>query len=92
MATMGLGRPTITTEGDIPVASLGIVPGEHALVLPASCSSEDLGKTIGLLSDTPELRKRLSRQGIVWASKYRWETVVEETTALYTDLQQRRRS
>jgi glycosyltransferase involved in cell wall biosynthesis len=90
MAAMGLGKPTITTEGDVSPAQMGLLPGEHALVLPSSCSALRLGESIGALLDSSDLRERLARGAAAWASRFRWETVVEETVALYNELRESR--
>ena len=91
MAAMGLGRPTVTTVGDAKPEEMGLVAGEHALLLPATCTPAQLGETLADLLDSKELRERLSAGATVWASGFRWEVVVQKTLALYNDLQERSR-
>jgi len=88
MAAMGLGRPTVTTVGHAKPEVMGLVAGEHAMLLPARCTPEKLGEALAELLDSKELRERLSAGATAWASQFRWEVVVRKTLALYNDLKE----
>ncbi|MGE3272093.1 MAG: glycosyltransferase family 4 protein [Chloroflexota bacterium] len=78
LEAMACGTPVLTSS----TSSLPEVAGDAAvLVDPASVPAITNG--LGRLLDSPDLRQRLSEQGLARARQYRWSEVARRTVEVY---------
>ena len=79
LEAMACGAPVITSS----TTATAEVAGRAALLLEDPCSVEELARQMMTIQDAPDLRRRLSSEGLARASGFRWEDVVAQTVAVY---------
>jgi D-inositol-3-phosphate glycosyltransferase len=82
LEAMACGTPVIAS--DVGGLSLNIADGYNGYLVPQG-DVEELAYKIGLLLDQDELRRQLGRQAVQWAQRFSWQTITDETLAIYAD-------
>lgn len=86
MTALCHGVPAVTTLGHTLVEELGLVEGEHVLLVPARKPWPDPTLVAGALLrliDSEDLRSRLSAAGPVWTRPMQWDSVAKQTIEVY---------
>jgi glycosyltransferase involved in cell wall biosynthesis len=87
LEAMACGTPTITSN----TSSISEVTGEAALLINPH-DMYDLAEKMKTVLNSPDLRAKMSRDGLKQASKFTWERCAAETLAAYENLYNRERS
>ncbi len=83
LEAMACGTPVIASRvGGLPST---VRDGLTGLLVPDG-DAETLAAGIARVLDTPDLRRRLAREGVRWAAQHRWPCVAEAVCRVYADL------
>jgi glycosyltransferase involved in cell wall biosynthesis len=81
LEAMSHGVPVVTSQR----SALPEVAGDAALLVDPF-DSEAIGEALVRLADDQDLRDDLSRRGIERARQFTWESAVEQTWQVYTEI------
>lgn len=82
LEAMACGTPVIAS--DVGGLSLNIADGFNGYLVPQG-DVDELAYKLGLLLDHDELRRQLGQQAGQWAQRFSWQTIADETLAIYAE-------
>lgn len=80
LEAMACGTPVIAS--DVGGLSLNVVDGFNGYLVPQG-NVDELAYKLGLLLTQDELRRQLGSQACLWAQRFSWQTIADETLAVY---------
>lgn len=82
LEAMACGTPVIAS--DVGGLSLNVADGFNGYLVPLG-DVDELAYKIGLLLSQDELRRQLGSQACQWAQRFAWQTIADETLAVYAE-------